>query len=85
MTLVSVYWKYIGNFLLLSKILEDEIIICNFCGFTDETPREYHCSLGPDVRRRDADEMSELCRGTVEFVATREYMVSFFLLKGIHG
>ncbi|KAJ4841124.1 hypothetical protein Tsubulata_003768 [Turnera subulata] len=49
--------------------------ICNFCGFTDETPREYHCNLGPDGRRRDADERPELCRGTVEFVATREYMV----------
>ncbi|KAM7272848.1 hypothetical protein ACFE04_027512 [Oxalis oulophora] len=49
--------------------------ICNLCGFTDETPRDYHCNLGPDGRRRDADERPELCRGTVEFVATREYMV----------
>lgn len=49
-----------------------------FCGsgFTDETPRDYHCNLGPDGRRRDADERPELCRGTVEFVATKEYMVS---------
>ncbi|KAK7847491.1 protein transport protein sec24-like cef, partial [Quercus suber] len=43
--------------------------------FTDETPRDYHCNLGPDGRRRDADERPELCRGTVEFVATKEYMV----------
>ncbi|KAA0031958.1 protein transport protein Sec24-like [Cucumis melo var. makuwa] len=43
--------------------------------FTDETPREYHCNLGPDGRRRDADERPELCRGTVEFVASKEYMV----------
>ncbi|KAF5802504.1 putative Zinc finger, Sec23/Sec24-type, sec23/Sec24, trunk domain, sec23/Sec24, helical [Helianthus annuus] len=49
--------------------------ICNFCGFTDETPRDYLCNLGPDGRRRDADERPELCRGTVEFVATREFMV----------
>ncbi|KAJ9180138.1 hypothetical protein P3X46_008420 [Hevea brasiliensis] len=49
--------------------------ICNLCGFTDETPRDYHCNLGPDGRRRDADERPELCRGTVEFVATKEYMV----------
>lgn len=49
--------------------------ICNLCGFTDETPREYHCNLGPDGRRRDADERPELCRGTVEFVASKEYMV----------
>ncbi|CAA0811286.1 Protein transport protein Sec24-like [Striga hermonthica] len=49
--------------------------ICNLCGFTDETPRDYHCNLGPDGRRRDADDRPELCRGTVEFVATKEYMV----------
>ncbi|WCJ18657.1 Sec23/Sec24 protein transport family protein [Euphorbia peplus] len=49
--------------------------ICNLCGFTDETPRDYHCNLGPDGRRRDADERPELCRGTVEFVATKEYTV----------
>ncbi|KAL2929877.1 hypothetical protein RDABS01_035287, partial [Bienertia sinuspersici] len=49
--------------------------ICNFCGVTDETPRDYHCNLGPDGRRRDADERPELCRGTVEFIASKEYMV----------
>lgn len=49
--------------------------VCNLCGFSNETPREYHCNLGPDGRRRDADERPELCRGTVEFVATKEYMV----------
>ncbi|OMO96447.1 Zinc finger, Sec23/Sec24-type [Corchorus olitorius] len=61
--------------------------ICNFCGFVDNTPHEYQCNLGPDGRRRDADERPELCRGTVEFVATKEYMmqdpmpaVYFFLI-----
>ncbi|KNA17733.1 hypothetical protein SOVF_077480 [Spinacia oleracea] len=49
--------------------------ICNLCGFTDETPRDYQCNLGPDGRRRDADERPELSKGTVEFVATKEYMV----------
>lgn len=49
--------------------------ICNFCGFTDETPRDYHCNLGPDGRRRDVDERPELCRGTVEFIASKEFMV----------
>ncbi|URD93670.1 protein transport protein Sec24-like [Musa troglodytarum] len=49
--------------------------ICNLCGFTNDTPRDYYCNLGPDGRRRDADERPELSRGTVEFVATREYMV----------
>lgn len=49
--------------------------ICNLCGFSDETPQDYHYNLGPDGRRRDADERPELCKGTVEFVATKEFMV----------
>ncbi|KAK8628544.1 hypothetical protein V6N13_009131 [Hibiscus sabdariffa] len=49
--------------------------ICNLCGFTVDTPREYHCNLGPDGRRRDANERPELCKGAVEFVASKEYMV----------
>ncbi|PPS06533.1 hypothetical protein GOBAR_AA14116 [Gossypium barbadense] len=64
--------------------------ICNLCGFTDETPRDYHCNLGPDGRRRDADERPELCRGAVEFVASKEYMgspgaflVSLFLASAV--
>ncbi|PKA54480.1 Protein transport protein Sec24-like CEF [Apostasia shenzhenica] len=63
--------------------------ICNLCGYTDETPRDYFCNLGPDGRRRDADERPELCRGTVEFVATKEYMVrdpmpaAFFFLVDV--
>ena len=63
-------------------------LIKYFCtGYTDETPRDYHCNLGPDGKRRDADERPELCRGTVDFVATKEYMVSmsnfsdYFALK----
>eukprot|EP00252_Welwitschia_mirabilis_P020316 TRINITY_DN4950_c0_g1_i1.p1 TRINITY_DN4950_c0_g1~~TRINITY_DN4950_c0_g1_i1.p1 ORF type:complete len:1152 (-),score=243.05 TRINITY_DN4950_c0_g1_i1:556-4011(-) len=49
--------------------------ICNLCGCNNETPRDYQCNLGPDGRRRDADVRPELCRGAVEFVATKEYMV----------
>ncbi|XP_024381127.1 protein transport protein SEC24 C [Physcomitrium patens] len=48
---------------------------CNLCGYTSETPRDYLCNLGPDGRRRDADMRPELSRGTVEFVAPKEYMV----------
>jgi hypothetical protein len=44
-------------------------------GFSNDTPREYFCNLGPDGRRRDADERPELCRGSVEFVATKEFLV----------
>ncbi|KAG8493884.1 hypothetical protein CXB51_011348 [Gossypium anomalum] len=51
--------------------------ICNLCGFTDDTPRDYHCNLGPDGRRRDADERPELCRGTVRDPMPAVY---FFLI-----
>jgi protein transport protein SEC24 len=37
------------------------------------------CNLGPDGRRRDADDRPELCRGTVEFVATKEFLVCAYL------
>ncbi|GJN13349.1 hypothetical protein PR202_gb00042 [Eleusine coracana subsp. coracana] len=50
-------------------------ILMSFAGFSNDTPREYFCNLGPDGRRRDADERPELCRGTVEFIATKELMV----------
>jgi len=48
---------------------------CNFCAQANEVPREYFCNLGADGRRRDALERPELSRGTVEYVAPKEYMV----------
>lgn len=47
----------------------------DFAGFSNDAPREYMCNLGPDGRRRDADDRPELCRGTVEFIATKEFLV----------
>ncbi|XP_047956910.1 protein transport protein Sec24-like At4g32640 [Salvia hispanica] len=64
---------YINPF--MKFIDQGKRFICNLCGFTGETPHEYQCNLGPDGRRRDADERPELCRGTVEFIAPKEYMV----------
>eukprot|EP00850_Spirogloea_muscicola_P012018 SM000076S21839 [mRNA] locus=s76:434121:442111:- [translate_table: standard] len=49
--------------------------ICNLCSHSNETPRDYMCNLGPDGRRRDADERPELSRGSVEFVAPTEFIV----------
>eukprot|EP00898_Chlorokybus_atmophyticus_P000326 jgi/Chlat1/1294/Chrsp118S01733 len=49
--------------------------VCNLCGSTTETPRDYFCNLGADGRRRDAEERPELMRGSVEFVASKEFMV----------
>ncbi|KAG6404126.1 hypothetical protein SASPL_136366 [Salvia splendens] len=64
---------YINPF--MKFIDQGKRFICNLCGFTGETPHEYQCNLGPDGHRRDADERPELCRGTVEFIAPKEYMV----------
>jgi hypothetical protein len=47
----------------------------NHAGFSNDTPREYLCNLGPDGRRRDADDRPELCRGAVEFIASKEFLV----------
>ncbi|MCO5596334.1 hypothetical protein L7F22_050395 [Adiantum nelumboides] len=54
---------------------------CSFCGQTNDTPRDYHCNLGPDNRRRDVDSRPELSRGTVEFVATKEFLAGTPLNK----
>ena len=49
--------------------------ICNFCGLENAVPPEYQDPVGSDGRRRDADERPELCRGSVEFVATPDMQV----------
>ncbi|GMH37330.1 hypothetical protein BSKO_05203 [Bryopsis sp. KO-2023] len=48
---------------------------CSLCGVKNETPADYFCYLGPDGRRRDADERAELSKGTVEFVAPPSFCV----------
>ncbi|GAB4822012.1 hypothetical protein N2152v2_009058 [Parachlorella kessleri] len=64
---------------------------CNFCNATSETPPDYVCHLGPDGQRRDKFERPELSKGSVELVATKEYMVRppmspvhFFLIDVSH-
>uniref|UniRef100_A0ACD5YJU3 Uncharacterized protein n=1 Tax=Avena sativa TaxID=4498 RepID=A0ACD5YJU3_AVESA len=64
---------YINPF--MSFVDQGKIFICNLCGFSNDTPREYLCNLGPDGRRRDANDRPELSRGTVEFVASKEFLV----------
>ena len=49
---------------------------CCFCGTSNVTPADYICNTGADGRRHDAFDRPELCRGSVDFVASREYMVS---------
>lgn len=48
---------------------------CNFCNHSNPSPDAYFCHLSPDGLRRDAYERPELCKGSVEYVATKDYMV----------
>lgn len=48
---------------------------CNLCGHSCDTPHHYICALGPNGRRLDTQQRPELCRGSVDYVATKEYMV----------
>ena len=52
---------------------------CNFCAAINETPHDDIENVMPDGRRRDADERAELNCGSVEFVATSQFMVRVFL------
>jgi len=53
---------------------------CCFCGTSNATPVDYICNTGVDGRRHDANDRAELCRGSVDFVASKEYMVSTLTL-----
>lgn len=53
---------------------------CNFCGAANITPHDYVENIGPDGRRRDADERPELSRGSVEFVAPQQFMVRLLIV-----
>ncbi|CAM6099065.1 unnamed protein product [Calypogeia fissa] len=48
---------------------------CNVCVLLNEVPVEYFCPLDANGKRRDAEERPELSKGSVEFVASTEYMV----------
>jgi len=48
---------------------------CNVCGLLNEIPVEYFCNLDQNGRRKDADERPELSQGTVEYIASADYMV----------
>ncbi|KAI9011499.1 Sec23/Sec24 trunk domain-containing protein [Gaertneriomyces semiglobifer] len=47
--------------------------VCNLCGFSNECPAEYFSNLDMNGRRMDYNRRPELRRGTIEFVATKEY------------
>ncbi|KAI9097181.1 Sec23/Sec24 trunk domain-containing protein [Phlyctochytrium arcticum] len=47
--------------------------MCNLCEFVNEVPPEYFMNLDMSGRRQDISRRPELRKGTVEFVATKEY------------
>ena len=47
--------------------------LCALCNGPNETPDEYFSPLGPHGSRVDVQDRPELCRGTVEYVATPTY------------
>ncbi|GAA99536.1 hypothetical protein E5Q_06237 [Mixia osmundae IAM 14324] len=49
--------------------------ICNLCGAPTVVPPEYFAHLDMSGRRVDQDERAELARGSIDFVAPREYWV----------
>jgi len=46
---------------------------CNFCGHRIQVPDEHLCPLDGRGRRRDHGERPELQRGTVDYIAPRDY------------
>lgn len=46
---------------------------CNMCGQRLDVPDDYLCSLNENGVRRDYDDRPELQRGTVDYVAPRDY------------
>jgi protein transport protein SEC24 len=48
---------------------------CNLCGSMNDTPAWYFCNVGPNGTRRDMNERPELTYGSVEYVASNQYVV----------
>lgn len=48
--------------------------ICNFCHTKNDVPQQYKCNLDANGLRRDRADRAELCRGTVEFVAGKDFI-----------
>jgi protein transport protein SEC24 len=47
--------------------------VCNFCGQRMDVAPEYFCALDEKNRRRDEVDRPELVRGTVDYLAPRDY------------
>ena len=49
--------------------------VCSICGMKGDCPVEYRCNLDANGYRRDRQEKAELCRGSVEYVVGKEFIV----------
>ncbi len=50
--------------------------VCNMCRSSNPVPDYYMCNLDPQGRRRDRNDRPELCFGSVDFVAPKDYCVN---------
>ena len=50
-------------------------MVCPYCGKMEEVVPEYQAHLDHNGKRVDTMERAELCRGSYEFVATKDYCV----------
>ena len=48
--------------------------LCSICGMKGEVPVDYRCNLDANGMRRDRQERSELCRGSVEYVVGKDFL-----------
>jgi protein transport protein SEC24 len=48
--------------------------ICNFCGDINPTDSYFYSPLMPGGLRQDHNERNELTRGSIDFIASNEYM-----------
>jgi protein transport protein SEC24 len=48
---------------------------CNICGMNNDVPDEYFCNLDATGRRTDLQQRPELLHGSIEFTASKEYIM----------
>eukprot|EP01083_Nonionella_stella_P211212 763908_1 len=64
---VNPFFKFVDN---------GKVFICNMCNMQNDVPHHYICNLDANGKRRDCLQRRELCRGSVEFKASKEYILS---------
>jgi protein transport protein SEC24 len=66
MAYVNPFWQFVDG---------GAGFVCSVCGMKGEVPVEYRCNLDANGMRRDRQDRPELCRGSVEYVVGKEFLV----------